>query len=213
LRRSLETEIDHAVQLLEADLRGLWPQLRDMLETHLAGELQAQIPKTTPDFARQRRELLQSIQLALAERVSGKNVEERLAALFRETSVRLRLPAGIAAAGGLVTAIVAMGSAAIADVTGILAASAAVTGTVVAFTQRKKILNAYQEHMASNCSGLVEAIEQQLAHSIELFYKEVSSAFQPLAAFCVTQRKIFEPLLRRAEVIQKNLSKFVTRLT
>ena len=38
LRRSVEPEIEHAVHLLEADLRGLWPQLRDMIDTHLASE-------------------------------------------------------------------------------------------------------------------------------------------------------------------------------
>jgi hypothetical protein len=165
-----------------------------------------------PDFARQRRELIQSIQLALIERVSGKNIEEHLAKLFHETSTRLRVPIGVAAAGGLVTAIAALSSAAVADVTGVLAASAAVTGTVMAITQRKKILAAYQEHMASNCSSLVKSIEQQLAHAIELFYKEVSAAFQPLAAFCVAQRQTFEPLLRRAEEIQKTFEKFGARL-
>lgn len=212
LRRSIETEAEHAVHLLETDLRGLWPQLRDMVDTHLADEVRAQLPKTMPDFARQRRELIQSIQLALVERVSGKNVEEHLAKLFRETWTRLRVPIGVAAAGGLVTAIAAMSSAAVADVTGILAASAAVTGTVMAISQRKKILNAYQEHMASKCSSLVKSIEQQLTHAIELFYKEVSAAFQPLAAFCVAQRQTFEPLLRRAEEIQKTFEKFGARL-
>ncbi|MEY2540592.1 MAG: hypothetical protein QOI22_194 [Verrucomicrobiota bacterium] len=212
LRRSIEAEAEHAVRLLETDLRGLWPQLRDMIDTHLADELRAQVPKTMPDFARQRRELIQSIQLALIERVSGKNIEEHLAKLFHETSTRLRVPIGVAAAGGLVTAIAALSSAAVADVTGVLAASAAVTGTVMAITQRKKILAAYQEHMASNCSSLVKSIEQQLAHAIELFYKEVSAAFQPLAAFCVAQRQTFEPLLRRAEEIQKTFEKFGARL-
>jgi len=212
LRRSIEVEAEHAVHLLETDLRGLWPQLRDMIETHLAGELQAQVPKTAPDFARQRRELIQSIQLALVERVSGKNVEEQLAKLFHETSARLRVPAGVAAAGGIATAIAAMMSAAVADVTGVLAATAAITGTIMAITQRKKILNAYQTQMASNCSELVKSIEQQLAHAIELFYKEVSTAFQPLAAFCVAQRQTFEPLLRRTEEIQKTFEKIAGRL-
>jgi GTPase SAR1 family protein len=212
LRKSVEPEIERAVQLLEADLRGLWPQLQDMIASHLANELQAQVPKTPPDFARQRRELLQSIQLALVERISGKNVEEQLANLFRETSMRLRVPAGVAAAGGIVAMIAAMSSAALADVTGILAASAAVIGTIVAFSQRRKIVNTYREQMNSKCSELLAAIEQQLVHAIELFYKEVAAAFQPLAAFCVTQRQICEPLLRRTEEIQKTFEKLAARL-
>ena len=212
LRRSVEPEIEHAVKLLEADLRGLWPQLRDMIEVHLASELGAQVPKAPPDFSRQRRELLQSIQLALAERASGKTVEEQLARLFRETSARLRVPAGVAAAGGIIAVIAAMSSAAVADVTGILAASALVIGTVVALAQRKKIIETYREQMSSKCSELLKTIEQQLTHAIELFYKEVSAAFQPLAAFCVTQRQTCEPLLRRAEQLQKTFERFAARL-
>ncbi len=212
LRDSVEPEIEHAVRLLEGDLRGLWPQLRDMIDTHLASELSAQVPKTMPDFARQRRELIQSIQLALAERVSSRSVEEQLTKLFRETTTRLRVPAGVAAAGGIVAVIAAMSSAAIADVTGVLAASAAVFGTIVAITQRKKILNSYRDQMTSKCSDLEKAIEQQLSHAIELFYQEVSAAFQPLAAFCVTQRQTCEPLLRRSEELQKMFEKLTARL-
>lgn len=212
LRRSVEPQLEHAVHLLEADLRGLWPQLRDMIDTHLASELHAQVPKTMPDFVRQRRELLQSIQLALAERASGRAVEEQLAKLFRETSARLRLPAGVAAVGGIAALIAALSSAAVADVTGILAASAAVIGTIVALRQRKKILNSYQQQMTSKCSELLHAIEQQLSHAIELFYQEVSVAFQPLAAFCVMQRQTCEPLLRRTETLQETFDKLTTRL-
>ena len=178
LRQSVQPQVEHAVRLLEADLRGLWPQLHDMIDKQLAGELQAQVPKTIPDFAQQRRELLQSIQLALIERVAGKSVEEQLAQLFRETSARLRLPAGIAVASGIVAAIAAMGSAAVADVTGVLAASAAAAGTLVAIMQRRKILRAYAEEMESKRSELVKTIELQLGQAIELFYKEVAAAFQ-----------------------------------
>ena len=212
LRRSVEPQLEHAVHLLEADLRGLWPQLRDMIDTHLASELRAQVPKTMPDFARQRRELLQSIQLALAERASGRTVEEQLAKLFRETSARLRLPAGVAAIGGIAALIAALSSAAVADVTGVLAASAAVIGTIVALRQRKKILNSYHEQMTSKCSELLHAMEQQLSHAIELFYTEVSVAFQPLAAFCVTQRQACEPLVRRTEALQQTFDKLAARL-
>jgi GTPase SAR1 family protein len=213
LRQSVQPQVEHAVRLLEADLRGLWPQLHDMIDKQLAGELQAQVPKTIPDFAQQRRELLQSIQLALIERVAGKSVEEQLAQLFRETSARLRLPAGIAVASGIVAAIAAMGSAAVADVTGVLAASAAAAGTLVAIMQRRKILRAYAEEMESKRSELVKTIEQQLGQAIELFYKEVAAAFQPLAAFCLTQRRLYEPLLQRAEELHRTFAELKARLS
>jgi hypothetical protein len=170
------------------------------------------VPKTIPDFARQRRELLQSVHLALVERVSGKSVEEQLAKLFEETSARLRVPAGVAAAGGIVALIAAMSSAALADVTGILAASAAVVGTIVALRQRKKILSAYETQMQAKCVELVQTIEQQLARAVDLFYAEVTAAFQPLQAFCIAQRRQYEPSLERTEELRKIFEALAARL-
>jgi len=212
LRQTVEPQVEHALQMLETDLRGLWPQLNDMLQTLLEKDLRSHVPRTIPDFARQRRELLQSVHLTLAERVAGKSVAEQLAQLFEETSTRLRVPAGVAAAGGVVAVIAAMSSAAVADVTGILAASAAITGTVVAIRQRKKILNAYETQMASKCRELVKAIQEQLARAIDVFYAEVASAFHPLQAFCTAKRQQFEPSLQRTEELRKTLDALNARI-
>src|SRR3954451_7235579 len=212
LRQRIQPEVEHAVQLLEVDLRGVWPQLNDTIDTLLASDLRSQAPRSLHDFAQQRRELLQSVHLALIERVSGKSVEERLAQLFAETSSRLRVPAGVAAASGLVALIAAMSSAAVADVTGILAASAALTGSVVVFRQRRKILRLYSEQMSNKCEEVTQLIEQQLRHAVELFYREISVAFQPLAAFCTTRRREYEPLLKRAEQINQQLDRLTVSL-
>ncbi|MEP6776845.1 MAG: dynamin family protein, partial [Chthoniobacterales bacterium] len=183
LRKTVQPQVENAVELLETDLRGLWPQLQDMIESQFASEGKNRLARTVPDFARQRRELLQSVELTLAERVAGKSIEEQMAKMFEETSNWLRLPAGIAAASGIVTVIAAMSSAAVADVTGVVAASAAIIGTAVAFGQRRKILGAYDEEMEKKRTELTRAIEQQMEHAIELFYKEIALAFQPLSAF------------------------------
>ena len=212
LRQTVEPQVENAVQLLETDLRGLWPQLLDTIEAHFASEGKNRMRKTIPDFARQRRELLQSIQLTLVERVAGKGVEEQLARMFRETATWLRLPAGVAAAGGIVTVIVAMSSAAVADVTGTLAVSAAVIGTIVAFTQRRKILTAYEKEMEKKREELAHAIEEQMKHAIDLFYKEIAMAFEPLAAFCTAERKRYEPLLQQAETLKDLLGGVSQRL-
>jgi GTPase SAR1 family protein len=212
LRQNVEPQLEQAVQMLETDLRGLWPQLHDMLDTLLEKELRTQVPNTVPDFARQRRELLQAVHLALIERVSGKSVEEQLVQLFGETSARLRLPAGVAAAGGIVALIAAMSSAAVADVTGLVAAGAVVVSAVVALTQRNKILRAYEKEMETKCSELVEAIEQQLNRAVELFYNEVATAFHPLEAFCIAQRRQIEPSLQRAEELERKFDVLAARL-
>jgi GTPase SAR1 family protein len=212
LKRTVQPQIEEALRLLEADLRGLWPQLTDMIDQQLGKELRDQMPKSSPDFARQRRELLQSIQLGLAERAAGKSLEEELAKRFHETSGRLRVPAGVAAAGGIATAIAAISSAAVADVTGILAASSVAVGAFLVLRQRQKILRAYQEQMETKRSELLKTIEQQLQQAITLFYKGMSATFQPLAAFCLTQRKTYEPLLHRAEELQQMFGGLRARL-
>jgi GTPase SAR1 family protein len=212
LRQTIQPQAEHAVRLLESDLRGLWPQLHDLLEDRLGSELRNKIPQTTPDFARQRRELLQSIELVLMERAAGRSLEQLLVRKFDETTNRLRVPLGVAAAGGIVTAIAAASSAAIADITGVVAISAATVGTILVFTQRRKILRAYREQMESKCAELLKAIEQHLQEAISLFYKEVSAAFQPLAAFCIVQRRSHEPQLKRAEEIQQSFEALKTQI-
>ena len=64
---------------------------------------------------------------------------------FAESAVWLRLPAGVAAAGGIATVLAAMISASVADVTGVMAVSAAALGTFFAFGQRRKILECLRE--------------------------------------------------------------------
>lgn len=212
LRQVIEPQVEHSVQLLESDLRGLWPQLQDLLETRLGRELREQLPRTTPDFARQRRELLQSMQLALAEHMASKPVEEQLAKIFAETSSRLRVPATVAAAGTVATIIAAMSSAAIADVTGVLAVSAALGGAVMAIRQRKKILEIFDSRIEKQCSELVQAVEEKLKHAVDVFYNELHGHFQPLVAFCVAQRRIYTPLLESATALQKQFDALASKL-
>jgi hypothetical protein len=41
----------------------------------------------------------------------------------------------------------------------------------------------------------------------------VSTAFQPLSAFCVAQRRTCEPFLHRAEELQRNFAGLASRLS
>lgn len=212
LRQRVQPEVEHAVQMLEVDLRGVWPQLNDSFDTFLTSDLRSQVPRTIHDFAQQRRELLQAVHLALIERVAGKSIEQRLAQLFAETSTRLRVPAGVAAASGLVALIAAMSSAAVADVTGILALISAAGGSVVVFRQRRKILQLYSGQMETKCSEVIQLIEQQLKHAVDLFYREITVAFQPLEAFCASRRAEFEPQVKRADELRERLEQLAARL-
>jgi hypothetical protein len=212
LRQVVEQQAEDAIHSLETDLRSLWPQMHDLIDQQLHGELQEKIPRALPDFVGQRRELFQSIQLALSERVSAKSVEEKLAQLFRETSTILRVPAGVAAAGGIATIIAALVSASVADVTGILAASAAVIGSIMAVIQRRRILATYEQQMETKRAELMQTVERQLTRAIETFYRDISAALQPLAAFCTAQRRIHEPFLARAEDLYQALKNLLSRI-
>jgi len=206
MRELIQPQVENALQLLETDLRGLWPQLQDTMENQFKGDPRVQLNQTIPDFARQRRELLQSIELTLVERIAGRGMEAQLERMFRETTNWLRVPAGVAAAGGIVTLVAVMSSAAVADITGIVAASAVVVGTFVAFGRRRKILSEYHRQMDAKREELVAAIEQQLQHAIDLFYAEIGSVFSPLRAFCAAERRRFDPLLSRVREVEKTLA-------
>jgi len=212
LRATVQPQVENAVQLLETDLRSLWPQLQDVIETQFASEGKARLSKAIPDFARQRRELLQAIQLTLVERIAGKGLEEQLEQMFADSAVWLRWPAGVAAAGGLATVLAAMVSAAAADVTGVIAGSAAVLGTFFAFSQRRKILNAYNQQMEAKRKELTGAIEQQMNQAVEVFYNEIATAFQPLATFCSAERIRYEPLLRRVDDLKQTFDDLKQRV-
>jgi GTPase SAR1 family protein len=206
MRELIQPQVENALQLLETDLRSLWPQLQDTMENQFRGDARVQLSQTIPDFARQRRELLHSIELTLVERIAGRGMEAQLERMFRETATWLRVPAGVAAAGGIVTLIAAMSSVAVADVTGIVAASAFVAGTFVAFGRRRKILSEYHRQMELKREELVASIEQQLRHAIDLFYAEIGSVFSPLRAFCAAERKRYDPLLARVREVENNLA-------
>jgi hypothetical protein len=51
-----------------------------------------------------------------------------------------------------------------------------------------------------------------MQQAVDVFYNEISTAFQPLAAFCATERKRYEPLLRRVEELKETFGKLKHRL-
>ncbi|PYK82545.1 MAG: hypothetical protein DME41_09235, partial [Verrucomicrobia bacterium] len=55
LRQLLQPQMQPAVSKLEIDLRGLWPQMQDLLENQSSSDLQKEARQSVPDFAGQRR--------------------------------------------------------------------------------------------------------------------------------------------------------------
>jgi tRNA U34 5-carboxymethylaminomethyl modifying GTPase MnmE/TrmE len=204
LRGAIQSQIANSIELLEADLRSVWKHLRESLHDAFASQRSVQ---SFPDFMQQRDELLRRIELTLLERGSSQQVNEQLGKLFSETANWLRVPAGVAAAGGLATLVAALAHVAIVDVTGTVAGVAALAGTVVAVFKRQQILGKFREQMREKRESVLSGIEDHLRHAVEKFFAELRSTFAPLESFCAAQRKIYEPILDRIAQLQEAFGK------
>jgi tRNA U34 5-carboxymethylaminomethyl modifying GTPase MnmE/TrmE len=210
LRESIQRQIENALELLEADFRSLWQQLYEELQLHFSGETRAGL--SLPDFARQREELLRRLELTLLEHGTGEKVDQQLGKLFEETAQWLRVPAGVAAAGGLATLVAVLAHVAVVDVTGSIAGAAAVLGTVVAVFKRQQILAEFRRQMQEKRETVLTGISDHLRHALDRFYQDLTGTFQPLKTFCETRRKLYAPMISRLEQIQVALDRSAAEL-
>jgi GTPase SAR1 family protein len=199
VKKEVQTKIEHALSLLESDLRSMWQDLQDKVNIQFGSETKKQVRAVMPGFLTQRQEVLQKLQLTLLEQMSDAKIKEQLQSLFGETARWLRVPTSVAAAGGIATVIAALTHTALLDVTGTVAGVAALTGTLYAVWRRKKILREYRDQMNERRRDLTRAVESQLSHAIETFYQEVGMTFSPLENFCESEFKRHAPLRERIE--------------
>ena len=206
LRETLQRQIGNSLELLEGDLRSVWQQLHDTLQRNFADKHRT--AATLPDFLQRRDELLRKIDLTLLEKGTSQQVEQQLGRLFEETANWLRVPAGVAAAGGVATIIAILAHSAVFDVTGIVAGSAAAAGTVIALVKRRKIRDEFRKQMVDKRDSTLSGVEDHLRHAIDRFYQELSATFQPFQSFCAAQRSLYEPMLNRLRELDGKLSKY-----
>src|SRR6202790_3786153 len=205
VKKEVQTRIEHALGLLESDLRSMWQDLQDKVNVQFASETKKQVRAVMPGFLTQRQEVLQRLQLTLLEQMSDAKIKEQLRNLFGETARWLRVPTSVAAAGGIATVIAALTHTALLDVTGTVAGLAALTGTLYAVWRRRKILRQYREQMNEKRRDLTRAVESQLHHAIEAFYHEVGLTFSPLESFCDSEFKRHAPLRERLESLDQSI--------
>ena len=204
-RESASKSVADALELIEADLKSVWKQLHDLMQRHFSD--QSGLP-ALPDFANQRKELLNKIELSLIERGDGAAFESQMQALFSETTNWLRVPVGVAAAGGIGAVIAAsLMKAAILDITMTVAGLGAAVGTLVAVAKRNKILSQYARQMSERRETMVRSIDDHLRHALRRFYLELEQTFQPLEAFCTAQKKVMDPLIARVRQLEDTLGK------
>jgi GTPase SAR1 family protein len=203
VRTKVQEQIEHALGLLESDLRGIWQDLQERVQVQF--DTKRQVRAALPGFLSQRGIILQKLQLTLLEQTSDAKIKEQLQSWFGETARWLRVPAGVAAAGGVFTIIAALAHAAILDVTGTVAGLAAAAGTVYAVLRRRHILREYRQRMNEKRAQLSEAVETQLRNAITAFYHEVGATFDPLESFCLAEAHRILPLRERVDEIERSL--------
>jgi GTPase SAR1 family protein len=205
VRTKVQEQIEHALGLLESDLRGIWQDLQDRVQAQFDSDTKRQVRPALPGFLSQRGIILQKLQLTLLEQTSDAKIKEQLQSWFGETARWLRVPAGVAAAGGVFTIIAALAHAAILDVTGTVAGVAAAAGTLYAVLRRRHILREYRQRMNQKRVELADAVQTQLRHAITAFYHEVAATFDPLESFCVAEAHRILPLRERVDEIERSL--------
>ena len=201
VKKEVQNKIEHALTLLESDLRAIWQDLQDKVNVQFGADSKKQVRAVIPGFLTQRQEVLQRLQLTLVEQMSDAKIKEQLRSLFGETARWLRVPGSVVAAGGIATVIAALTHTALLDVTGTVAGIAALTGTIYAVWRRKKILRQYRDQMNEKRQDLARAVETQLRHAIDAFYHEVALTFSPLESFCEAEAKRHLPLRDQIEAL------------
>src|SRR6202021_1359379 len=212
VKKEVQSKIEHALSLLESDLRSMWQDLQDKVNVEFGSETKKQVRAVMPGFLTQRQEVLQKLQLTLLEQMSDARIKEQLQSLFGETARWLRVPTSVAAAGGIATVIAALTHTALLDVTGTVAGLAALTGTLYAVWRRRKILRQYREQMNEKRRDLTRAVESQLIHAIDAFYHEVGLTFSPLESFCDSESKRNAPLKEQIESLDQAIGALKSRL-
>jgi len=205
VRTKVQEQIEHALGLLESDLRGIWQDLQERVQVQFDSDTKRQVRPALPGFLSQRGIILQRLQLTLLEQTSDAKIKEQLQNWFGETARWLRVPAGVAAAGGIFTVIAALAHAAILDVTGTVAGVAAAAGTLYAVLRRRHILREYRLRMNEKRTELSDAVQTQLRNAITAFYHEVATTFDPLDSFCQAEAQRIVPLKERVDEIERSL--------
>jgi small GTP-binding protein len=211
LRQLLQPQMQKAVSKLEIDLRGLWPQIQDLLENQLSLDLQKQARQSVPDFAGQRRELSESIQAAFIDILAGKTLQERLASSYSQTALSLRVVVAIIAIAATVGVFArARSETAIGAL--VVAGIGVVLAIFLAFNHRRKVLRDYERQLSPKRTEFSQSLEKQFAKAIDVFCAEMAKKFQDLKEICQTQRRRYEPGSQRAEELQTKFTELKPRL-
>ena len=208
-RETLTKLVRESLELIESDLKSVWKQVHELMQRSFTSREAPMLP----DFAKQRKELLDRIDLSLLERTEGAEFQRQMQRVFADTASWLRVPAGVFAAGGIGAAVAAaLTKLTILDITGTIAGLGALTGTIIAVAKRRKILREYTRQMNGKREAMMLAIDEHLRHAVKCFYGELEQMFQPIEAFSEAQKKTLDPSLSAVRDLEIKLSRCAASL-
>ena len=211
LRELMQPQMEKAIGTLEADLRGLWPQMQDLLENQLSADLQKEARQSVPDFAGQRREFSESIQTAFIDILAGKALQERLARSYSQTSISLRIIVAMIIIAGTVAVFTKMQSAVAASAL-VVAGIGGITAIFLAFNHRRKVLRDYERQLSPKRTEFTQTLEKQFAKAIDSFCAEMAKKFRSLSEICQTRLRRYQPWSRRADDLEPKFAELKSRL-
>jgi len=211
LRQLMQPQMEKSIRTLEADLRGLWPQMQDLLENQLSADLQKEARQSVPDFAGQRREFSESIQTAFIDILAGKALQERLARSYSQTSISLRIIVAIIIIAGTVAVFTKTQSVVAASAL-IIAGIGGITAIFLAFNHRRKVLRDYERQLSPKRTEFTQTLEKQFAKAIDSFCAEMAKKFRSLSEICQTRLRRYQPWSRRADDLEPKFAELKSRL-
>jgi len=211
LRQLMQPQMEKSIRTLEADLRGLWPQMQDLLENQLSADLQKEARQSVPDFAGQRREFSESIQTAFIDILAGKALQERLARSYSQTSISLRIIVAIIIIAGTVAVFTKTQSAVGASAL-VIAGIGGITAIFLAFNHRRKVLRDYERQLSPKRTEFTQTLEKQFAKAIDSFCAEMAKKFRSLSEICQTRLRRYQPWSRRADDLEPKFAELKSRL-
>ncbi len=214
LRAAVTKQMEHALGLLESELKNVWTVLHDSLQANFGAEARQQFGPGTADFAEQRGRLFERIDVAMLENMADDKVESLLHELFAEQAAWARVPVGGAvAAGGLLAAVAAhIATVAVFDITGTAAVATMLLGAWLVVGKAGRVVDAYRKQMAAKREELSRSIEDLIRQAIDIFYQKLGQVYQPLEVFSHVQEERYRPVLGQAENLEKAFGKIATQL-
>ena len=212
LRQLIQPQIDKSVGALETDLRGVWPQIQDLLDNELSADLRKEARSNIPDFASQRRELREAMQRAFSDVITGKSIQEQLQRAVGLSAIAMRSAAVLVVIAGVLAGLMINRNFTIFIASVAIAIAGLFLVIFLSFDQRRRIVGVYERQLDPNRSEFKQSLDSQFGKAIDAFCGELSNRFQVLREICQTRRARYEPWARQIAELQTKFANLKPRL-